>query len=211
MMTRTLLMASVALALAAATEERVSGQQDRMPRIPEERMTAEQKQAVSDFMRLRNTTTLNGSFATLLRSPELMVRTSAIGEYVRRSVLPAPLYEFVVLVTARQLDQQYVWDAHYKPAQAAGISQKLLDELTAGTTPITLTDDQRILWTMLDELRRTNRVSDATYARMLARFGEQGVIDAVATSGYYTMLGMVMNTAQTRGTGDGSKLQPRRQ
>jgi 4-carboxymuconolactone decarboxylase len=209
MSTRTVLTIIVFLAFSAGTEQRVFGQQDRMPRIPAERMTAEQKQAVTDFMRLRNTTTLNGSFATLLRSPELMIRTSAIGEYVRRSVLPAPLYEFVVLVTARRFDQQYVWDAHYKPAQALGMSQKLLDELTAGKAPTVLTDDQRILWTMLDELHRTNRVSDATYARTLARFGEQGVVDAVATSGYYTMLGMVMNTAQTKGTGDAPQLQPR--
>ncbi|NOT24627.1 MAG: carboxymuconolactone decarboxylase family protein [Acidobacteria bacterium] len=209
MSTRAVLTIILSLAFAAATEQRVFGQQDRMPRIPAEQMTAEQKQAVTDFMRLRNTTTLNGSFATLLRSPELMIRTSAIGEYVRRSVLPAPLYEFVVLITARQFDQQYVWDAHYKPAQALGMSQTLLDELTAGKTPTALTDDQRMLWTMLDELHRTNRVSDATYARTLARFGEQGVIDAVATSGYYAMLGMVMNTAQTKGTGDAPKLQPR--
>jgi 4-carboxymuconolactone decarboxylase len=198
------------VALAAGIEERVLAQQDRMPRIPAEQMTAEQKEAVSDFMRLRNTTTLNGSFATLLRSPELMIRTSAIGEYVRRSVLPAPLYEFVVLVTARHFDQQYVWDAHYKPAQALGMSQELLDELTAGRTPTALTTDQRILWTLLDELHRTNRVSDAAYARALGRFGEQGVIDAAGTSGYYAMLGMVMNTTQTKGTGDAPKLQPRR-
>lgn len=209
MMTRTVLIVSFALALTAFTDERVFGQQDRMPRIPADQMTADQKQAVTDFMRLRNTTVLNGSFATLLRSPELMIRTSAIGEYVRRSVLPAPLYEFVVLVTARQFDQQYVWDAHYKPAQALGMSQTLLDELTAGQTPTTLTDDQQILWTMLDELHRTNRVGDATYARTLGRFGEQGVIDAVVTSGYYTMLGMVMNATQTKGTGDAPRLQPR--
>jgi 4-carboxymuconolactone decarboxylase len=188
----------------------ISHAQDRMPRIPTEQMTEEQKQAIAEFTRLRNSP-VTGSFATLLRSPELMVRASAVGEYVRRSVLPAPLYEFVVLITARHLDQQYVWDAHYQPAIAAGVATKLLGELVEGEKPTALTDDQRILWDLLDELHRTNRVSDATYTRALKRFGEKGVIDAVGTSGYYAFLGMVMNTTQTQGIGGAPKLKPRRQ
>jgi hypothetical protein len=49
--------------------------QDRMPRIPADKMTEEQKQAIAEFTRLRNSP-VTGSFATLLRSPELMVRAS---------------------------------------------------------------------------------------------------------------------------------------
>jgi 4-carboxymuconolactone decarboxylase len=40
-------------------------------------------------------------------------------------------------------------------------------------------------------------VSDASYARIVKRFGEQGVIDMIALCGYYTLLGMVMNVART--------------
>jgi 4-carboxymuconolactone decarboxylase len=87
----------------------------------------------------------------------------------------------------------------------------LLAELAGGEKPSVLTDDQRILWDLLDELHQTNRVSDSTYGRALKRFGEQGVIDAVGTSGYYAFLGMVMNTAQTEGIGGAPKLKPRRQ
>ena len=187
----------------------VAHAQDRMPRIPADQMTEEQRQAIAEFTKLRNSP-VTGSFATLLRSPELMVRASAIGEYVRRSVLPAPLYEFVVLITARHLDQQYVWDAHYQPAKDAGVAATLLDELAEGQRPSVLTADQRILWDLLDELHRTNRVSDATYGRALNRFGEKGVIDVVGTSGYYAFLGMVMNTTQTQGIGGAPKLKPRR-
>jgi 4-carboxymuconolactone decarboxylase len=197
-------------AVLAMVMGQVAHAQDRMPRIPADKMTEDQKEAIAEFTRLRNSP-VTGSFATLLRSPELMVRASAIGEYVRRSVLPAPLYEFVVLITARHLDQQYVWDAHYQPAIAAGVATTLLAELAGGEKPSVLTDDQRILWDLLDELHQTNRVSDSTYGRALKRFGEQGVIDAVGTSGYYAFLGMVMNTAQTEGIGGAPKLKPRRQ
>jgi 4-carboxymuconolactone decarboxylase len=173
------------------------GAQDRMPRISPEQMTDEQRQAVAEYFRIRSASALPTSFATLLRSPEVMVRSSALGEYFRRSTLPANLYEWVVLVTARQLDQEYVWAAHYQSALDAGISKELLGELAKETPPTTMSDDQRLLWDLLGQLRRTNRVDDATYQRAVQRFGEQGIVDTVATSGYYTLLGMVMNTAQT--------------
>jgi hypothetical protein len=38
---------------------------------------------------------------------------------------------------------------------------------------------------------------DATYARALARFGEQGISDLASVSGYYTFLAMVPNIART--------------
>jgi 4-carboxymuconolactone decarboxylase len=40
-------------------------------------------------------------------------------------------------------------------------------------------------------------VSDATYDRALKKFGEQGVVDITAISGYYTYIGMLTNMART--------------
>ena len=40
-------------------------------------------------------------------------------------------------------------------------------------------------------------MSDATYARALAEFGEQGIVEMVGLSGYYTLIAMVLNTART--------------
>ena len=41
----------------------------------------------------------------------------------------------------------------------------------------------------------TSRVSDATYARALELFGEQGIIDLIGINGYYSFLAMMMNVA----------------
>jgi 4-carboxymuconolactone decarboxylase len=60
-----------------------------------------------------------------------------------------------------------------------------------------MADDEETLYTFLDELHRTQSVSDPTYARMVRMFGEQGVVDALGITGYYTMLAMVLNTART--------------
>ena len=66
-----------------------------------------------------------------------------------------------------------------------------------GRRPEGMTDDEDVLYTFCDELHRLQSVSDQTYARAVKTFGEQGVIDMVGISGYYTLLAMVLNTART--------------
>jgi 4-carboxymuconolactone decarboxylase len=69
--------------------------------------------------------------------------------------------------------------------------------IAAGRRPAAMADDEAALYDLVTELRQTQHVSDATYARALTLFGEKGVIDAIGIAGYYTMLAMVLNTAQT--------------
>jgi 4-carboxymuconolactone decarboxylase len=65
------------------------------------------------------------------------------------------------------------------------------------------------LFELCTELHRNQAVSDATYARAVAVFGEQGVVEAIGISGYYTMLAMVLNTARTPAVDNGSpRLRP---
>jgi 4-carboxymuconolactone decarboxylase len=40
-------------------------------------------------------------------------------------------------------------------------------------------------------------VSDSTYARALAKFGEEGIVEAASIQGFYTLLAMNMNAART--------------
>jgi 4-carboxymuconolactone decarboxylase len=171
--------------------------QERMPPIPPERMTDAQKKAVEEFRAARNAD-VGGPFAPLLRSPEVMNRARAMGDYLRfKSVLPPRLSEFAILITARQWTQNYEWDAHSRIAQQAGLSADILAALADGRRPDRMADDEEILYAFCTELQRNQSVSDATYARAVAKFGEQGVIDMVGISGYYTLLAMVLNTART--------------
>jgi 4-carboxymuconolactone decarboxylase len=47
------------------------------------------------------------------------------------------------------------------------------------------------------ELHQNQSVSDATYARVHTKFGEQGIIDLIGVNGYYTFLAMVLNGTRT--------------
>src|SRR5574341_2204069 len=72
---------------------------DRLPPIPASQMTDAQRKAAEEFKVIRKGAEVSGPFFPLLRSPELMVRTSALGEYLRyRSALPPRLSEFVILL-----------------------------------------------------------------------------------------------------------------
>ena len=171
--------------------------QDRMPPIPVDTLTDAQKAAIAEFKAARGAD-ISGPFIPLLRSPETMIRARAMGDYLRfRSALPPRLSEFVILLTSRQWTQNYEWNAHAPLARQAGVNPATIAAIAEGRRPERMTTDEDILYTLLDELRRTQGVSDPTYGRAVTAFGEPGVVDAIGIAGYYTLLAMVMNTART--------------
>ena len=171
--------------------------QDRLPPMTDAQLTPAQRQAVADFKTARGVE-ISGPFYPLLRSPELMTRARAMGDYLRyKSALPPRLSEFVILITAREWTQNYEWSAHYPIALKAGINPQTVQAIAEGRRPAAMTEDEAILYDFCLELQRNKSVSDATYARALAKFGEAAVVDTIGISGYYTMLAMVLNTSRT--------------
>jgi 4-carboxymuconolactone decarboxylase len=171
--------------------------QDRMPPIPADKLTEAQKKAIEEFRAARSAE-ISGPFIPMLRSPEVMTRARAMGDYLRyRSVLPPRLSEFVILMTSRQWTQNYEWNAHEAIARQQGLSPDIIKAISEGRRPERMAEDEEILYTFFDELARNRSVSDATYERAVGKFGEQGVIDTLGIVGYYTMLAMVLNTART--------------
>ena len=171
--------------------------QDRLPEIPADKLTEAQKKAVDEFVAGRGTAP-SGPFIPLLRSPEVMLRAKAMGDYLRyKSVLPPRLSEFAILITAREWTQQFEWSVHSAIALKAGVSPETVKALADGRRPAGLSDEETAIYDFCTELHHNKSVSDPTYAKVLAKFGEQGVIDLVGINGYYTLLSMVMNVSRT--------------
>jgi 4-carboxymuconolactone decarboxylase len=193
MKVRTLLLCVLLTLSFAAT----AAAQDRMPEIPADKMTPEQKKAAEDFAAGRGTPVF-GPFVPLIRSPEVMLRAKAMGDYLRfKSVLPPKLNEFVILITARQWTQNYEWAVHGPIALKAGLNPEIMKAVADGRRPTGMSEDEEIVYEFSTELHRNRSVSDATYQRAVAKFGEQGVMDMLGVNGYYTFLAMVLNTART--------------
>jgi 4-carboxymuconolactone decarboxylase len=105
--------------------------------------------------------------------------------------------ELATLIAARYWTQQYEWQAHREHAMKAGLNPATADAIAEGRRPAGMKDDEEIVYELLTETLHNKSVSDATYARAIAKFGEAGVVDLVGVVGYYLMLAMIMNMART--------------
>ena len=172
--------------------------QNRMPEIPADKLTDAQKKALDQFISKRGGPLVRGPFLALLRSPDVMTPAEILGEYLQfKTVLPPKLREFVILITARQWTQDTEWNSHVAIAQKDGLGAEITKQLAAGQRPTGMADDEAAVYDFCDELHRNHSVSDGTYAKALAKFGEQGVVDIISVNGYYTWFAMTMNSVRT--------------
>jgi 4-carboxymuconolactone decarboxylase len=138
-----------------------------------------------------------GPFNAWLRSPELGMRMQAVGEQVRfKTSIPNRLNELAILITAREWTSQYEWYAHHALAMKAGLDPKIAEAVADGKRPENMKEDEAAVYDFCIELHRTKKVDDANFKRVKALFGEQGVIDLVGVSGYYSLVSMTLNVAQ---------------
>ena len=113
-----------------------------MPPIPADKLTDAQKKAIEEFKAARSAD-ISGPFVPLLRSPEVMSRARAMGDYLRfKSSLPPRLSEFVILLTARRWTQQYEWNAHQPLALKGGLKSDIVEAIADGRRPERMADDE---------------------------------------------------------------------
>jgi 4-carboxymuconolactone decarboxylase len=170
---------------------------DRLPPIPPEQWTPEQRELAEEIIRGPRGA-LVSPFVPLLRSPELMMHAQRMGEYLRyRSAIGLRLSELAILLVARHWSQQVEWAIHAPIALREGLSPELVDAIAQGRRPGAMSEDEAAVHDFCVELMRHQRVPDELWARVVQRFGEQGAVDLIGINGYYSLLAMVMNAAQT--------------
>ena len=172
------------------------GSRGRLPPIPPAEYTPDQAR-VAAAIAGGPRGGLRGPFPAMLRSPVVAERFQLLGEYLRfNSSIPTALNELAILVTAREWSAQYEWYAHHLLALKAGLPQAIAEAIAEGRKPDGMDADQAMVWQFCSEMHRTKQVSDPTYAAVRDRFGEAGVIDLIAVSGYYVAVAMTLNIAQ---------------
>lgn len=171
--------------------------QDRLPPVPPERYTAQQKEKVAEHMKIREGVG-GGPYVVLLRSPEAYIRTAQLSDYLRfKSPIGLKLTEFVSMIAAWHTKARFQWGARYTGSLREGVKKEVLDAIADGRRPEGMPEDEAIVYDFCTELHVMKTVSDGTYARALKRFGEQGVVDMTAISGYYVYIGLLTNMART--------------
>ena len=139
-----------------------------------------------------------GPFVPLLRSPVLLERVAAVGEFLRfDSVLEPRLRELATCVAARHVSNRFEWSMHAPLAVKAGVAPEAIEALRQGATPRPLAPDEQVTVDFVHELLATHGVSDLTYQAAIARWGERGVVELTALVGYFVMVSWLMNVART--------------
>jgi 4-carboxymuconolactone decarboxylase len=169
---------------------------DRLPAIPVEQYSAEQKQAVTQYETVRKAP-IFGPFEVMLYSPAMMTNAQEVGDYMKAgSAIPRNLAELAVLYIAKEWNQDYVWYQHVPLALKGGIAQANVDALGDGRKPANMNDDEDAVYSFVSELVRSHQVTDPTFDRVKRRFGSKGVVDLTSLTAFYVHLSMQLNVAK---------------
>ena len=170
---------------------------ERMPMLSPEQMTDAQKEVAAEISAGPRGKVI-GPFISILRSPGFARHTAKLGAYVRfESPLAMRIREMAALMGARMWTQQFEWTVHIPHALESGLDASIIDAIRDGRRPARMARDEEIVYDFMMELLVNKGVCDTTYKRALDEFGEAGIVDLVGTSGYYIMIGMIMNVART--------------
>jgi 4-carboxymuconolactone decarboxylase len=178
------------------------------PRVPilEEKSLTPAQRALLDSIRSGprgSSTTIRGPFAVFLHAPAFGELAQQLGGYCRfKTGVPPRISEFAILVTARLWRAQYEWFAHVPQAERAGVKAQTIRDLHKGRVPKAAPKDERAIYDFIQELYKTRRVSDKTFARVQALLGDAATVELVGTLGYYVLISMILNVFRMSPPGD---------
>jgi 4-carboxymuconolactone decarboxylase len=167
-----------------------------MPRIPlispESNLTSEQRRVVDGILGKRGGR-IPGPFRLSLHCPAITEVWHPLGETLRlKSSFPLRLSELAILLAARAMDCEYVFNAHASIALEAGLPPPVVEALQKNARPSFGKPDEKAIYDYCRELHEKHAISDKTYARARELFGVPGVVELTALFGYYTMVAMTI-------------------
>ena len=168
----------------------------RIPTVSRESVPQDQRAAFDELVSQRGGSIPDiGPVAIMLNVPELARRGEQYRAFFRGDEisLPANVRELAMILTARELDCQFIWNAHSTYARQAGLSDQLVDDLRDKKELTGLSDQESAVINYGREFFRTHKVSQATFDAAKAQFGVQGIVELTNLMGYYSALAFNIN------------------
>ena len=167
----------------------------RLPLASRESVPENQREAFDEIVKAAGSVPRFGPGSVALHLPHAHQRLMGFNRFLRsESSLPKKLQELAMLVTARELDCQYIWNAHAASARAAGVSDALVDALRERKELPTLPDDETAVVRFGQEFFRTHRVSRGIFQLAMERLGQRGAIELALFFGNYASLALLVNS-----------------
>jgi 4-carboxymuconolactone decarboxylase len=102
-------------------------------------------------------------------------------------------FQLAVLITAREIDQQYEWSAHEPAGRRQGLEQAVIDVVKYNQDVASLSDKDATLISFGRALFREHRVSNELWANMVSQFGRQRTVQLMMIMGEYFKAGFMLN------------------
>lgn len=169
----------------------------RFPAIPDAELSAEQRRVV-DAILAGPRGSLRGPFVPLLRSPRLADHVQRLGAHLRfGSALPRDVTELAILVTARACRAPFEWHVHAPLAAASGIPERVIAAIGRGERPESAAPALLLAHDFAASLHRDRAVEERIFSQARESWGEHGVVELTALCGYYTLVALILNVAET--------------
>jgi 4-carboxymuconolactone decarboxylase len=134
----------------------------------------------------------------MIHVPKAHQWATGLNHYLRdESSLPKKVQELAMLVTARELDCQHIWNAHATSARQAGVPDALVDAMRERRELPALAPDEAAVVHYSREFFRTHRVSRGAFQAVLEQFGRQGAVELSLVLGNYSLLALLINAFDT--------------
>lgn len=135
-------------------------------------------------------------YRTMAHHPELLTAWAPLRQHVvLDNVLGAQLSEVVILRTGVRLGSPYEWGHHVSRARACGMEDARIASIKGAPAGMAPTD--ALLARAVDELFDDKRMSDASQSAIAAELGRKAIFDVIATVGFYSTLGYILNSCGT--------------
>ncbi|MFN8020501.1 MAG: carboxymuconolactone decarboxylase family protein [Acidimicrobiales bacterium] len=134
-------------------------------------------------------------FATLAHHPALLRRWLVFATHVlTKSTLTPRDRELLILRVGVRCNSKYEFGQHHVIAQRSDITVDEIERVKVGPDDPAWSAFDAALLRAVDELHDDSRISDATWAVLSERYGDEQLLDVVFTVGQYHLVSMALNT-----------------
>jgi 4-carboxymuconolactone decarboxylase len=159
---------------------------------------ADQRAAFDEVVQALGSVPRHGPGSVMIHVPKAHQWATGLNTYLRQhSSLAKKVQELAMLVTARELDCQHIWNAHAASARQAGVPDGVVDALRDRHVLPALAADEAAVVHFGREFFRTHRVSRGAFQAALEQFGRQGVVELALIFGNYSLLAVLINAFDT--------------
>lgn len=170
----------------------------RIPTATRDSVPEGQRAIFDEMVQALGSVPLYGPGSIMIHVPTAHKWATGLNQYLRtQSSLPKKTQELAMLVTARELDCQHIWNAHAASARQAGVRDEVVDALRERKELPALAPDEAVVVNYGREFFRTHRVSRGAFQAALEQLGRQGVVELALILGNYSLLAVLINSFDT--------------